>query len=246
MTQEGLTAFYGDLAGETEDSFKFQYLFAKRRFRRLTNKRPRQQRFPRRPASSSWDLRFSGKGKGKHGHFGGKKGHYAGFPLGPSSLAGGKSKGKGGGTGNPRGKDGETMRCHGCGSSDHLIGRCPTKGGGKDGKNFFTADTRTVSFAAASSDISRPTTGLNAQPHWYVDPAGHWQTDEQRLADDAGADMHESPHAVDRFGRQFAHATPPQRTYERYALNDDSDDEEDDVDEADASSPTLLPVEESS
>ena len=83
MTHEELTAFYGDLAVETKDYLKSPYVFAKRRFRCFTNNRPHQQRFPRRLASSSWDLRLGGKGKGKHGHSG-KKGHYAGFPLGPS------------------------------------------------------------------------------------------------------------------------------------------------------------------
>lgn len=135
------------------------------------------------------------------------------------------------------------MRCHGCDSSDHLIGRCPTKGdGSKGGKDFFSAEERSVSFVAASSNVSGPTTGPNSQvvPHLFFDLAGHWQTDEQRLADNAGGDTHGSPHAVYRFGRQFAHASPPQRTYERYALSDGSDDEEndeenDDMDEANAS-----------
>ena len=37
-------------------------------------------------------------------------------------------KGKGGRT-NPKGKDGQTMKCHGCGSEFHLKRECPRNGG---------------------------------------------------------------------------------------------------------------------
>ena len=32
---------------------------------------------------------------------------------------------------NPKGRDGEPMKCHGCGADDHLVGQCPTEGKGK-------------------------------------------------------------------------------------------------------------------
>ena len=42
-----------------------------------------------------------------------------------------KAKGKGFGkgfgrrSGNPKGKDGELLKCHNCGGAEHLVARCP-------------------------------------------------------------------------------------------------------------------------
>ena len=157
MDHSDLSSYYGSFDGCTEQSLRQEYLFAKRRFRRFTGKQTRDSRFPRRPAS--WDLRFGGKrgGKGK-----GKGKYYAGFPFGPSSLAGGKGKNKGKGRGNPTGKDGQQMKCHGCGSTDHLIMQCPT-GKGKGSFNFAAAGEST------ESHVSGPLAGLAMQSSWFVD-----------------------------------------------------------------------------
>ena len=58
---------------------------------------------------------FKGKGKGKG-------------PKGRQSIGKGFRRRK-----NARNKQGEIMKCHGCGSEEHLINRCPhaTKGEGK-------------------------------------------------------------------------------------------------------------------
>ena len=53
---------------------------------------------------------LQGKGKGNRAHTSGK-----GF----------------GRRGNPKGRDGNPLACHGCGSTEHLIKNCPHKGKGK-------------------------------------------------------------------------------------------------------------------
>ena len=164
MSPEEVASYYGSFEGCTEQSLRHEYMFAKRRFRRFTNKRSRFSRFPRRPGS--WDLRFGKGGKGGKGRKGkGKgKGYYAGFPFGPSSLAGGKGK-KGKGRGNPIGGDGEQMKCHGCGSTDHLVGACDKKGKGKGGFHFAEGGNK------PSGEIhqSGPLAGLAMQGHFFVD-----------------------------------------------------------------------------
>ena len=56
-----------------------------------------------------------------------------------STFYGGKGNSKGrrrsfgkgrGRRGNPKGADGNTMKCHTCGSEDHLKADCPQGGGG--------------------------------------------------------------------------------------------------------------------
>jgi hypothetical protein len=172
FSPDELASYYGSFEGCTEQSLRQEYMFAKRRFRRFTNQRSRGSRFPRRP--QSWDLRYGG-GKGKRGK--GKGKYYAGFPFGPSSLAGGKGKSKGKGKGNPIGADGQQMKCHGCGSTDHLIGSCPK---GK-GKGSFFADAPAESVTA--THLSGPLAGLAMQGHWFIDSGtGLWK----RGAGDSG------------------------------------------------------------
>eukprot|EP00972_Heterocapsa_arctica_P013822 2038740-Heterocapsa_arctica.AAC.1 len=86
-------------------------------------------------------------------------------------YGGGKNKGKGKGkrSGNPRGQDGQPMKCHNCGSDQHLIRECdrpktqqqsllatgtpsamvpmPARGSSYGGYSFFHSD------AADPSDI---------------------------------------------------------------------------------------------
>ena len=106
FSPEELASYYGSFEGCTEQSLRQDYMFAKSRFRRFTNQRSRGSCFPGRP--QSWDLRYGGGGKGKRGK--GKGKYFAGFPFGPSSLAGGKCKSKGKGKGNPIGADGQQIK----------------------------------------------------------------------------------------------------------------------------------------
>ena len=109
------------------------YYKHKKRWRRFTGKAPRRfRRFNR----------FAGKHKAKWHSRGGKgsRGQYASF-LPSNAFAGGKGvqrkpqfdKNK-----NPRGRDGKVLKCHGCGSENHLMRKCPNKkGGGKGGRPIF-------------------------------------------------------------------------------------------------------------
>ena len=99
------------------------YLIAKRRWRRFSNRPPRRYRkFPNRPRAY---------GKGSRNPY---SSSFASF-LPANAFAGGKGKpkGKGGfagkasgkGRGNPRGRDGRPLKCSKCGSTEHLWRRCP-------------------------------------------------------------------------------------------------------------------------
>ena len=111
------------------NSLRSEYLFARRRYRFVAGKFPRHRRFPRRKGGFS---KGYGKGNGKqsnrcgHSYFGKGKGG-SGPTIGPSSFAGGKGFGDKA-FGNPKDKQGNVLECHGCGSKEHLINRCPTKG----------------------------------------------------------------------------------------------------------------------
>ena len=102
---------------------------AKARFRNFSGRFSRRTRFPRR---APW---AKGRGEGKRGGSKGR-GKGKGFPIGHSftakglparALAGGKGK-----AGNPRDPSGAVLRCHRCGSQDHMMADCP-KGKGKGG-----------------------------------------------------------------------------------------------------------------
>ena len=151
-----------------------QYLFAKRRFRAVGFKR---SRFVGRPKGKGKGK--SGKGFGKRGKGQGKGGHgkhqqsgMIGFWMDESTLAleaetaeydkiyfkGGKG-GVGAGKGNPIGKDGQKLKCLGCGSEEHFIRACP-KGKGKSkssgkGKSSSFYDASSVS-ASSSAFPSYP------------------------------------------------------------------------------------------
>ena len=89
---------------------------------------------------------FKGKGKGR---FKGKQ--FAG-----------KSSGKGKGrTGNPTGSDGQKMKCHSCGSEDHLIRECPRA----QQANWTTDGQGTPSPAGGTTWLIRST------PSWLTTPA---------------------------------------------------------------------------
>ena len=120
-----------DLAGLSEQEagelLYWQMHRAKTKWRRFTNKPVRKaRRFVRRHggkgghrsraflSDDSVLTYLKGKGKGKSRHTSGK-----GF---------GRQRGK-----NPIGRDGTPLKCHTCGSDEHLARHCP-KGGGKGGK----------------------------------------------------------------------------------------------------------------
>ena len=99
------------------------YLIAKRRWRRFSNRPPRRYRkFPNRPRAY---------GKGSRNPY---SSSFASFLPQTLSLEGkasprvkavfaGKASGKG--RGNPRGRDGRPLKCSKCGSTEHLWRRCP-------------------------------------------------------------------------------------------------------------------------
>ena len=93
------------------------YRQAKRRWRRFTGRPPRRFR----------KFGFKPKNFGKLGRTPYNKTYAAFLPA--SSFAGGKgkggSKGTGGRKGNPRGRNGEVLRCHKCNSDQHLWRQCP-------------------------------------------------------------------------------------------------------------------------
>ena len=103
------------------------YLLARRRWRRFTGKPPRRYR-----KASYKPGRFIPKLKNSP-----YSRSYATF-LPPSAFAGGKGNNKGSSKGysrkNPKGKDGQILKCAKCGSDEHLWRKCPqvvNKGQGK-------------------------------------------------------------------------------------------------------------------
>jgi len=133
---------------EGDDNTRAQYLYwlysqAKKRWRSFTGKPVRRvRRFFRKPLHKGGKGKGKGKGKPRHKgridntfladyspqeleHIFVNKGKSRGGQKG--KLSSGKGFGR---KGNPKGKDGSVMACHGCGSLEHLIRDCP-KGKGK-------------------------------------------------------------------------------------------------------------------
>ena len=112
-SDDGQEAFFGDAGlganldpNELGNILHNDYHMAKRRWRRFQNKIPRRKR------------RF-GKGQGKSTTF-------ASF-LPSRAFAGGKGKSSGKGRRNPADANGRVLRCHSCGSEEHLIKHCPNR-----------------------------------------------------------------------------------------------------------------------
>ena len=110
-SDDGQEAFFGDAGfganldpNELGNILHNDYHMAKRR--RFQNKVPRRKR------------RF-GKGQGKATTF-------ASF-LPSRAFAGGKGKSSGKGRRNPTDANGRALRCHSCGSEEHLIKHCPNR-----------------------------------------------------------------------------------------------------------------------
>ena len=136
------------------------YRFAKRKWRRFTGKRVRKVRRTFKRSHYHFNRTGKGKGGGKgRRRFNPHRGKGSGtrsniFLTQTDMLTYLKGKGKGtrhgssgqgfGRNGNPKDKDGVTMKCHTCGSEDHLMNRCThAKGHGKGGgpPSFHTAAT---------------------------------------------------------------------------------------------------------
>ena len=97
------------------------YMLAKQRWRRFAGRPPRRYR---RGHFNKYHQKNNYQKLQRYGKT------YASF-LPPNAFAahrgpGGKSKGKGkSARQNPRGKDGQVLKCHRCGSTEHLIRKCP-------------------------------------------------------------------------------------------------------------------------
>ncbi len=120
---------------EAAEHIYLQFRRAKRTWRRFTGRPVRKFR-----NNFKFHKRSKGKGKGK----GKGKSHGRFMWTHDDTLAYLKGKGKGkrahtsgkgfGRRGNPRDRNGEIMKCHNCGSEEHLAARCPQKGVGKGSK----------------------------------------------------------------------------------------------------------------
>ena len=127
--------FFGDTAAGSMDPNELgnvlhnDYHMAKKRWRRFQNKAPRRKR------------RF---GKGGYG----KATSFASF-LPSRAFAGGKGKSGGGGKGrrNPTDASGRVLKCHNCGSEEHLIKHCPNN----RSAHLATSSTATAAHLAMGS-----------------------------------------------------------------------------------------------
>ena len=149
-----------------ENELYQDYLLARRRWRRFTGKPPRRYRRSNFRASRN-------VGRLRNGPYAKT---YASF-LPPSAFAGGKGglkskgSGKGGSRKNPRGRDGQVLRCSKCGSDEHLWRKCPqvaSKGNGKGtGAMHATEGTR-----SGPSALALTTSSANPQAEmWHTSAA---------------------------------------------------------------------------
>ena len=165
-----MTAVMAIPADTRESEVLYAYQQAKARWRKLTGKPVRRVRrffrrkFPRakgKGRGESRHRRMTGKGIGLfftgldddelEAFFAGRskgrgKGHKAGRRF---------STGKGfGRRTNPNGKDGQPMKCHGCGSETHLVKDCPKKGGRGSPKGLGkSSDEARVNYVTAHEDF---------------------------------------------------------------------------------------------
>ena len=160
-----------------------QYRHARRKWRRFTNKRVRKVR--RRFKKTHYHF-ARGKGKGKFrkgGKKSGGRGAKRGFAFltqenvlaylkGTGKSKHAKTSGQGfGRKGNPKDRNGVTMKCHECGSTDHLRRECPVAGGNSGSAPTFHATQQAFSsmdYAAAASSAAG--TAINAPDFLYNAP----------------------------------------------------------------------------
>ena len=110
---------------------------AKRNWRRYRHKPVRKvRRVGKR--FHHYKKRRSHHGKGSSGW---GRSSYLSVQAEVSYFTGGrKGSGKGfGKRGNPMGRDGTPLKCHNCGSTEHLIAKCPTRGGKGGGAHMYVS-----------------------------------------------------------------------------------------------------------
>lgn len=91
---------------------------------------------------------------------------YASF-LPPNAFAGGKGIGKSKSKGhqrgqNPRGKEGQILKCHRCGATDHLLKRCPKVEGSSNLAMMTSIGTSSLQFHAVTHALNRENLQLAA------------------------------------------------------------------------------------
>eukprot|EP00438_Fugacium_kawagutii_P024626 Skav212826 [mRNA] locus=scaffold2466:561:3704:- [translate_table: standard] len=119
-----------------------EYLLAKQRWRRFSGRPPRRYR---KYHNNRYRHQYSQQRLQRYGRT------YASFlppnafaahrgPGGVQNKGGGKGGGKTKGRQNPRGKDGQPLKCHRCGATDHLIKNCPRPdASGSSGKGAMSS-----------------------------------------------------------------------------------------------------------
>ena len=165
---------------QAAEAIYMQYRQAKRTWRRFTGRPVRRFR-----TNFKKTLRTKGKGRSK----GKRRGFFftedevhaylKGKGKGKRSHTSGKGHGR---KGNPRDREGNVMKCHNCGSEDHLRAGC-TKGGGKGG----SSSSGPPSFAPFVSDFA----GLAATPPQAEAPAPPTE-----VAPPWGDDLFEPPSSI--------------------------------------------------
>ena len=151
------------------------YRNAKRNWRRFSGKPVRKFRRHFR--------RYFSKGKGKGKSKGKGRGFFwtqddvqvflKGKGKGHRSHTSGKGFGR---RRNPTGRDGSTMKCHNCGSEDHFVRNCPTKGKGK-GSSDGGAPFSGLAFGPAA--IGEWVGGSQqTEPNHFEDELPPWASDD--------------------------------------------------------------------
>ena len=137
-----------------------EYMLAKQRWRRFSGRPPRRYR---RGHFNKYHQKNNYQKLQKYGKT------YASF-LPPNAFAahrgpGGKSTGKGvKGRQNPRGRDGNPLKCHRCGSTEHLIRKCPmpdnkSQGNQPNALAMLTGNANSLQFYTRTT----PVTAVNVQ-----------------------------------------------------------------------------------
>ena len=147
----------------------WQYRNSKRQWRRFTGRPVRKfRRLVKRKLGKG--RRRKGQGKGRKGFgksFMWTQEEVQTFLSGKGKHGRSHTRGKGfGRKGNPKDRNGHTMACHGCGSTEHLIARCPAKGKGKGNGPPSPFAAVVTGVESAPSGESRETEPTAVAPPW--------------------------------------------------------------------------------
>ena len=189
-----------------EDAYQ-AYVFARKRWRRFAQKGPCRYRNKRSYASFLPPGAFAG-GKGKSGG-GGRIGH-------------GKGKSGGFSRKSPKNKDGMVMKCHRCGSDEHLIKKCPMPDGGGQG-HMHAAEKRPALALTAMDPRSWSSGGLLPGVAFHTQARSTVSSDKLRSVSQAGSEVsyaasrkrpeQSSVVSTPRRVRQARDGTPPAPTW---------------------------------